>query len=113
MQLLRLPRKSAKDPLNEIEHERQRLEREEREYQRMIREEPKRIAREQAERASTLPPPDDFKDRQREHRFYAALMTRGQLRNERRSQTASFLLFVLLVTSTIALAMWMLRIAQI
>jgi hypothetical protein len=77
-----------------------------------MRDEPKRIAREKAERATTLPPPDDFKDRQREYRFNAAL-TRGQLRNERRSQTASLLLFILLVTATIALSMWMLRIAQI
>jgi hypothetical protein len=42
-----------------------------------LREEPKRLAREKAERASTMPPPDDFKDRQREYRFNAA-MTRGQ-----------------------------------
>ena len=114
MKLLRTPRSfkiPGIGPLGELERARRRIARQERKFKRLMNEEPQRIVREQAERAATMPPPDDLQDRQRETRFYAAL-ERGRLRNERRSQTASIPLFILLVASTIALTMWLLRAAE-
>ena len=111
MKFPRVPKILSSGPLGELERERRRLAREERKFERLMREEPKRIAREQIERATTMPPPDDFQDRQREFRFYAAL-EKGQLRNQRRSQAASILLLVLLATSTLALILWVLRIME-
>jgi hypothetical protein len=108
MKHLRIPKILSSGPLGELERERRRLAREERKFERLMREEPKRIAREQIERATTMPPPDDFQDRQREFRFYAAL-EKGQLHNQRRSQAASVLLLVLLGTATLALTLWVLR----
>ena len=107
----RKPRKRAEHSLAEIERERRKLDRQLQQCRQRLREEPERCAREQAERAVTMPPPDDLVDRERERRFYA-LATRKQLRNVRRSQAGSVLLFVLLVAATVALMMWMLRIAQ-
>ena len=111
MKLLRLPIILKRGPFDELERERRRLARKERKFKRLMREEPERIVRERAERAATMPPPDDFQDRQREIRFYAQLDC-GRLSNTHRSQTASLPLFVLLVTSTVALAMWLLKAAE-
>lgn len=111
MTLLRKTRKQAEPSLAEIKRKRRKLDRQLQKCQQRLREEPERRAREQAERAVTMPPPDDLQDRDRERRFYA-MATRRQLSNVRRSQAGSFLLFVLLVAATIALMTWMLRIAQ-
>jgi hypothetical protein len=79
-----------------------------RECEQFLREAPERIAEERAERAATMPPPDDLADRRRERRFYE-LVSRGELRNERRAQAGSTLLFMLLLVAATSLVMWVLR----
>lgn len=111
MPSLRKARKPDDATIADLKRQRETLDRQMQECQRLLREEPERRAREIAERAVTMPPPDDLADRLREKKFYAEL-SRGQLRNVRRSQAGSVLLFVLLVAATLALVMWMLRIVQ-
>jgi hypothetical protein len=111
MALRRASTKPSDPSVAELKRQQAELSRRMRATQRELREAPGRRAREQADRAVTMPPPDDFADRQRERKFYAEL-SRGQLRNVRRSQAGSVLLFILLVAATIALVMWMLRIVQ-
>ena len=96
--------------LEELKRKAADLERAEHDYEQFLLNEPKRIAAEAAERAATLPPPDDFADRRRERRFYE-LACRGQIRNERRAQAGSTLLFLLLIAATSGLVMWVLRLA--
>jgi len=105
---------TAPDPtelsLEELERKYADIEERARECEDFLREAPGRIAAEHAERAATMPPPDDLVDRRRERRFYE-LASRGELRNERRAQAGSSLLFLLLIIATSALAMWVLQLA--
>ena len=66
---------------------------------------PERIRQEMEEEITTMPPPDDLEDRRREHKFYSQL-SRGEIRNEHRYQARSAILFVLLVTTIVALSAW-------
>jgi hypothetical protein len=54
---------------------------------------------------TTMPPPDDLADRRREHAFYTKL-SRGEIKNERRYQARSAMLFLLLATAIAALSSW-------
>lgn len=71
-----------------------------------IEEAPEAIRKRMEEELTTMPPPDDLEDRRREHQFYAMLLTRGQIRNERRYQARSALLFVLLSTAIAGISSW-------
>ena len=94
--------KSTKDPLTR-RHEQlgQRI----RQLEELIETAPERIRREMEEEMMTMPPPDDLADRRREHAFYAKL-SRGEIRNERRYQARSAVLFLLLATAIAALSSW-------
>lgn len=67
--------------------------------------EPERLRRQYEEERATLPPTDDFRDRERRRQF-EDLATRGKVRNEHKSQRRSLLLLVLLLTATASLVMW-------
>ena len=75
------------------------------ELENFIEEGPDRIRREIEEEITTMPPPDDLEDRRREYDFYTKL-TRGEIRNERRYQAKSAVLFLLLATAIVALSSW-------
>ena len=66
---------------------------------------PGRIRKKMEEDMMTMPPPDDLQDRRREHAFYAKL-SRGEIKNERRYQARSAMLFLLLATAIAALSSW-------
>lgn len=70
--------------------------------------EPEKILREAQEQADTLPPPDDLADRRRLREF-EDVMSRKQIRNERRTQGRSLLLLLLLLTATALLASWVVK----
>lgn len=67
--------------------------------------EPDRLKRQLEENNATLPPTDDFLERQRQ-RVFDELASRGKVRNERKSQRHSLMLLILLVTATACLVAW-------
>lgn len=95
------------DELQAIEDRRRALE----EQIQSITAEPDKIRREAEEQAATLPPPDDLADRRRLREF-EEVVSRRQVRNERRTQGRSLVLFFLLIAATIALGSWVLRLFQ-
>jgi len=66
---------------------------------------PDRMKREREELDRTLPPPDDFEDRKRQHDFEERA-SRGKIRNERKTQRRSLLLLLLLLAATASLIVW-------
>lgn len=70
--------------------------------------EPERLRREYEEERATLPPTDDFRERER-RRAFEDLATRGKIRNEHKSQRRSLFLLVLLLAATTSLVLWGLR----
>jgi hypothetical protein len=66
---------------------------------------PDRLKRQREELASTLPPPDDFEDRERQ-RIFEERASRGKIRNERKAQRRSLLLLILLIAATASLVAW-------
>ncbi|MGJ8677535.1 MAG: hypothetical protein ACSHX0_08460 [Akkermansiaceae bacterium] len=60
------------------------------------------------DRLSTLPPPAEVKERQREKQFMEKL-SRGELKNEHRHQAKSGFLLLLLIIATISVALWIYR----
>jgi len=81
------------------------------ELERFIEEAPQRIRREIEDEMTTMPAPDDLDDRRRERKLRARL-TRGEIRNERRYQTRSTFLLVLLLTAIAALSSWICTVLQ-
>ena len=77
----------------------------------MIAEAPDRIRREYEETRSLMPPPDDWEDRQRAKRFNVHL-SKGEIRNEHRSQARSTTLLVLLIIAICSLMAWILSFLQ-
>jgi len=69
------------------------------------RAEPERLRRQYEEERATLPPTDDFRDRERRKAF-EDLATRGKVRNEHKAQRRSLLLLVLLLAATTSLILW-------
>lgn len=67
--------------------------------------EPDRLKRQLEEERATLPPTDDFRERER-HKAFEDLATRGKVRNEHKSQRRSLLLLVLLVIASACLVAW-------
>jgi hypothetical protein len=67
--------------------------------------EPDRLKRQFEENNATLPPTDDFLDRQR-LKVFDDLASRGKVRNERKSQRRSLMLLILLVTASACLVAW-------
>lgn len=67
--------------------------------------EPDRIKRQIEEERATLPPTDDFRDRERRKEF-EDLATRGKVRNEHKSQRRSLMLMLLLAFASACLVAW-------
>lgn len=72
---------------------------------------PEQIEMELLESNTTLPPPEDLEERQRQ-RHFEEQAARGQIRNERRTQGRSLLLMFLLLTATAAIISWIVRLAN-
>ncbi|BCX46243.1 hypothetical protein HAHE_01510 [Haloferula helveola] len=66
---------------------------------------PAQLEMEMIESETTMPPPDDIVDRQRQ-RDFEEKAARGQIRNERRTQGRSLLLMFLLLAATAAMISW-------
>lgn len=104
-----LRRKNTADPtereLAELRRMEEALERQRREMEQLVREVPRR----KQEAMATMPPPDDLRDREREHKFYLELATRGEVRNEIRAQAGNTLVLLMLVAATAAVILWMIQ----
>jgi len=72
----------------------------------LISKAPEEIKREEEERLSIMPAPDELADRQRERSFDDQVLSRKEIRNEHRHQMRSGLLFVMLVAACAAVAWW-------
>lgn len=70
--------------------------------------EPERIRRQLEEERATLPPTDDFRERERQREFEERA-TRGKIRNEHKSQRRSLLLMVLFALASACLIAWGLK----
>lgn len=73
--------------------------------QSFLKEAPEKIQQEQINNLTTLPAPDELQQLQREKEFFGRL-TGAELTNERRTQARSAVLFVLLVTAILFVALW-------
>lgn len=71
---------------------------------------PKQLELEMLEKEATIPAPDDLIERERTKRFEEQA-TRGQVRNERRTQGRSLLLLFLLLLATAAMISWIVKLA--
>jgi len=67
--------------------------------------EPIRLKQQMEEQNSTLPPTDDFRERERQREFEERA-TRGKVRNEHKSQRRSLMLLILLATASACLVAW-------
>lgn len=79
--------------------------------QREFAESQRRIAREREESESLMPPLDDIQMR-RVCKEHEESVSRGLISNARRTQNRSLLLLVLLVTATVTLVWWGLKLMQ-
>ncbi len=66
---------------------------------------PQRVKDEIERQRSSMPAPDDMRERARERDFYQ-YYSRGQTQNERRYQARNTVLFVLLSTALLATCWW-------
>ena len=71
---------------------------------------PEQLELEIKEKEATIPAPDDLVERERTKRFEEQA-TRGQVRNERRTQGRSLLLLFLLLIATAAMISWIVKLA--
>jgi hypothetical protein len=94
--------------LKELDRQQAELERQQRAMAALVKEAP----RHWAEKAATMPPPDDLRDRIRQGRFEELLASRRELRNEHRAQAGNTLILLLLVTATAAVILWMVHFAR-
>ncbi len=93
---------SAEDiELNQLNEHRRRLEEQQRELAKI----PERLAREQKERETTMPPLADLVDRMRA-KEHQRKYSRGEVSNVLRDQNRSLLLLLLLLTATGTLIWW-------
>ena len=99
---------------SKLERELEQLTQQERELEESIERVkaiPKQLEFELKEKEDTLPAPDNLIDVKRSERF-EQMASRGEIRNERRSQGASLLLFFLLLCATLAVISWIIRLAN-
>ncbi len=93
--------------LNQLrEHEQQLLQ-----LEKEAAEIPKRIAREQKERESMMPPLAEIEERKR-LREHEDILSRGEAKNILRDQNKSLLLLVMLIAATGSLVWWGLKLMQ-
>jgi len=72
----------------------------------VINKAPEEIQREEEEKLSVMPAPDELIDRQRERSFDEQVLCRKEIRNEHRHQMRSGLLFIMLVAACVSLTWW-------
>ncbi len=72
---------------------------------------PRQLELEMIEAETTMPPPDDIIDRQRQ-RAFEERAARGEIRNERRTQGRSLLLMFLMLAATLAVVSWVVTLAN-
>ena len=72
---------------------------------------PEREIQAAEERMRTLPPPTEVQQRIREREFMEKL-SRGELKNERRNQTKSGFLLLLLILAMLAIGYWIYQTVQ-
>lgn len=94
-----------KENLAEIEREKEALQAKIDELQSFLKEAPEKLRREEQERLQTMPAPDELTQRRRENDFSNRL-TKGELKNERRHQARSLVLFVFLFSAIICVSFW-------
>jgi len=93
--------------LNQLrEHEQQLLQ-----LEKEAAEIPKRIAREQKERESMMPPLAEIEERKR-LREHEDILSRGEAKNILRDQNKSLLLLFMLIAATGSLVWWGLKLMQ-
>ena len=71
---------------------------------------PEQLELEMREKESTIPAPDDLAERERQRRIEDQA-TRGEVRNERRTQGRSLFLLFLLLLATAAMISWIVKLA--
>lgn len=64
----------------------------------------------QQDQLNTLPPPDDFDQRAREHIHMDKVLSNREFKNMRRRQSKGLLLLILLVITIVALGSWLFRV---
>jgi prefoldin subunit 5 len=101
------PMFSEERELDEVLAKQQALEQRIREFERSRRE----IERKLAENERTIPPLADLTERERLHQF-EQIVSRGVAVNIRRDQNHALLMLCLLVSATLALVCWGLRLMQ-
>ncbi|MFC4993576.1 hypothetical protein [Rubritalea tangerina] len=101
-------KKKAQD-FAEIERQKEALQAQIEELQSFIKEAPEKLQQEEQERLQTMPAPDELTQRRRENDF-ANRLTKGELKNERRHQARSALLFILLLTAIVFVSLWVYKI---
>ncbi|MFT5883401.1 MAG: hypothetical protein ACI9FG_001916 [Crocinitomicaceae bacterium] len=94
-----------KEDYAEIERQKNALQAQINELQSFIKEAPEKLHREEQDRLQTMPAPDELSQRRRENDFSDRL-TKGELKNERRHQARSALLFVLLFSAIVCVSLW-------
>ena len=94
-----------KEDFSEVERQKEALQAQIDELQNFIKEAPEKFQREELERLQTMPAPDELAQRRRENDF-ANRLTKGELKNERRHQARSALLFVFLFSAIICVSLW-------
>ncbi|MFM2242617.1 MAG: hypothetical protein RLZ97_1472 [Verrucomicrobiota bacterium] len=99
--------KTSPDELDLFDQETRKLEEQIAELARL----PEQVEQEKKERDSTIPPPDHLAELERRRRFDEQA-ARGEVRNERRAQGKSLVLMLLLLTATLAVLSWIVRLAS-
>lgn len=98
-------------PLDDIEQRKAELQAEIDKIESFIKEAPEQHQRAEEERRQTMPAPDDLAQRQREKDFQDRL-TKGELKNERRHQARSAMLFLLLIVAITFVSAWIWQIIK-
>jgi hypothetical protein len=71
----------------------------------------RRLAEERSERETTMPPLEEIQVRML-RKQHEQIVSRGEVKNERRTQNHSILLLLLLVTATCTLVWWGMKLMQ-
>lgn len=103
--------KKNSDEIDAIERQKAELQAQIDALQSFIQEAPEKLQQQQIDRMTTLPAPEELQQRRREKDLHERL-TKGEVKNERRHQARSAILFILLVLALISLAGWILNVVQ-
>lgn len=109
MQLRR--NKKNSDDIDAFERQKAELQAKIDALQNFIQEAPEKLQQQEIERTSTIPAPEELLQRRREKDFFDQL-SKGEVKNERRHQARSAMLFILLVLLIISVANWILNVIK-